>query len=327
VEVKVAMFEKFFIKRRITNFVDFKIASALVTQEQELTTAFQQSIASALVTQEQELTTAFQQSIASALVTQEQELTTAFRLRILYEALADLVCIASNRVVTKSDEITVVIPTKDRPNSLSAALKSIENQTVSPAEVVVVNDGRKFTDDEEFTIKQTLSNLKNLTIIDSNSIGASGARELGLSKVRTRIVTYLDDDNLMWPTWIQSLHENFNLDSDDLLYGVQIRSEMEGGIHFQTPYDPGKIRKYNYIDSSTIAHKVGVGAWDSSVSVWNDWDFILSVASKNLKIRSLEKISSVYLTDIPNRITTAKKRITPGLDILEKYKSWIESSQ
>ena len=230
-------------------------------------------------------------------------------------------------MINKSNLITVVIPTKNRFYSLLAALKSIQKQSITPAMVIVVNDGTKFTDAEVNEIKQILLIPKQLMIIDSKSIGASGARSLGLSQVKTSIVTYLDDDNLMWPTWIQSLHENFDLEKDDLLYGIQLRSEMEGGIHFQTPYDPVRIRKYNYIDSSTIAHRVGIGTWDASVKVWNDWDFILSIASEKKKIRSLEKISSVYFTDMVDRISTTARKTPPGLDILEKYKSWIESSK
>lgn len=94
-------------------------------------------------------------------------------------------------------ELTVVIPTKDRPAMLPAALASVLDQ-VEDAEVIVVDDGS--SPENAAVVEETCRSDPRVRLVrNDRSLGPQGARNRGFELAEGRFVTTLDDDNVWLP--------------------------------------------------------------------------------------------------------------------------------
>lgn len=89
-------------------------------------------------------------------------------------------------------QLSIIIPTHNRPNLLPSAVESALNQTYQDIEVIVVDDAS-----DQFV--QLPENPKLRIIRLDKGVGGAGARNVGTQKARGRWVTYLDDDDYLLP--------------------------------------------------------------------------------------------------------------------------------
>jgi glycosyltransferase involved in cell wall biosynthesis len=120
--------------------------------------------------------------------------------------------------------VTVVICTRDRPESLSTTLASLTGQSDSSFEVVVVDNS------PDGAVAHTLSGFEDLTVRCSHEPvpGLSRARNRGLSEVRTEFVAWIDDDEVADPDWVAWIKRGFaSVDRPDVIAGVMLPAELE----------------------------------------------------------------------------------------------------
>ncbi len=91
--------------------------------------------------------------------------------------------------------VSVVVPTRGRPDMVSRAVLSALHQTVSPAEVIVVVDG---PDAETVSRLESLDD-RLLVIPHDVSQGAGAARNTGIAAARGDLIAMLDDDDTWRP--------------------------------------------------------------------------------------------------------------------------------
>jgi glycosyltransferase involved in cell wall biosynthesis len=90
--------------------------------------------------------------------------------------------------------ISVVVPTCDRPAALARCLAALARQrTVTPLEIVVVNDGR------------TEVAAAGARVIRAHGAGPAAARNLGARAARGSVICFTDDDCAPGPGWAQRL--------------------------------------------------------------------------------------------------------------------------
>jgi len=97
-------------------------------------------------------------------------------------------------------DIAVVIPTYNRRDLLEQTLRTVFAQSAPPAEVIVVDDG---SDDGT---AELLAGLP-VTVVENpaGGWGPSRARNEGLGRVRSRLVAFLDSDDLLLPRALELL--------------------------------------------------------------------------------------------------------------------------
>lgn len=88
--------------------------------------------------------------------------------------------------------VTVVIPTRNRPNLLLRAVKSALAQTHSKLEVLVVIDGRCDTTSRAL---EAIADVRLRIISLPRPVGGSEARNTGVHHARGEWVAFLDDDD------------------------------------------------------------------------------------------------------------------------------------
>lgn len=101
--------------------------------------------------------------------------------------------------------LSIVIPTKDREKSLFRCIKYIENQTIFPIEVLVIDDGEL-----KENIKAKIQNLltkKNINFkyIKKDTPGLAESKNLGVEKASGSIILFLDDDVVLEKDYIENL--------------------------------------------------------------------------------------------------------------------------
>lgn len=92
--------------------------------------------------------------------------------------------------------VSVVIPTRGRPERIVEAVYSALRQTYSELEVVVVVDG---VDDDTHNALQTIDDPRLRVIVLPESRGAGGARNAGVAEAAGDYIAFLDDDDTWRP--------------------------------------------------------------------------------------------------------------------------------
>lgn len=186
------------------------------------------------------------------------------------------------------DAVGLVIPTCDRPQSLRRALTSVAAQSR----------------------RHPYS-------------GPSAARNLALDVLDTPLVAFLDDDNLMWPRWIERAAAFLESDPKiDIIYGVQLRdAEFSKTTKnwFLVPFDFEELKQGNYIDLNQLMHCKSATRFDPLLKRLIDWDYVLRlIDSRPDRIVPVDAISSLYLASGFDRISVALWPPDLGRSIAER---------
>jgi glycosyltransferase involved in cell wall biosynthesis len=96
--------------------------------------------------------------------------------------------------------VVICAYTEERWNDLVAAVESIQQQSTSPREIIVVIDNN--TDLLE-KVRVHLSNV--IAIENSEPRGLSGARNSGIAIAQGKFIAFLDDDAIAEPDWLTKL--------------------------------------------------------------------------------------------------------------------------
>lgn len=96
--------------------------------------------------------------------------------------------------ITFMSDVTIIIPTYNRPDMLSRALDSVETQSYTQYSVVVVDDGDvKIAKD----IVQSHALASRITYIETKkNTGGAATRNRGIEEVKTTYTAFLDDDDV-----------------------------------------------------------------------------------------------------------------------------------
>lgn len=92
-------------------------------------------------------------------------------------------------------KISVIIPIYQVENYIEKCLLSVLDQTYKNLEIILINDGTK---DKSIEKIERYFNDKRIILINTENLGVSNARNLGLQKATGKYVHFLDSDD-----WIE----------------------------------------------------------------------------------------------------------------------------
>lgn len=109
-------------------------------------------------------------------------------------------------------KISLIIPAYNEEKFIKKCLESIKNQTVSPDEIILINNN---------STDKTLDIVKKfkVKIINEKQQGISFARNRGLNEAKYEIIARCDADCILPNTWIEQIKENFKNKKIDALGG------------------------------------------------------------------------------------------------------------
>lgn len=117
--------------------------------------------------------------------------------------------------------VSVIIPTRNRPQFLKAALRSVLQQTFPIAQIVVVDDAS----DAPEALSALVALSSQIEIVRRPTQGGpAAARNSGLDLVRGEFLLFLDDDDLIHPKFVEEglavLHSRPDADAVFFIYNL-----------------------------------------------------------------------------------------------------------
>ena len=159
---------------------------------------------------------------------------------------------------TATRNLTVVIATRDRPESLLRCLMSVQ-ATVPPPKAVVVVDNAPSDRRTEEMLAET-PGLESVRYVLEPRRGLGRAHNAALSLIDTEFVAFTDDDVVVDPTWVGSLADAFEAGDDvvcvtGLIAPLELRTReqwwMERSCGFAKGYER-RIHSLGGQGSSTL---------------------------------------------------------------------------
>lgn len=189
--------------------------------------------------------------------------------------------------------VSVITPTYNRSKIIKKAINSILKQTYEKWELIIVDDGS--TEDTRSVVESFKD--KRIKYFCKKNAGPCVARNYGIARSKGKWITYLDDDDILFPNCIEvmvkklqekpdkvfaiprgkrslDLYENEKLikavnDSDDMptaftikdMFMRNARFACLGFMHLRRLYNEG-LR------------------WDEQVGAMEDWEFMMTIGEK-----------------------------------------------
>ncbi len=179
-------------------------------------------------------------------------------------------------------DVTVVIPTRDRPAELARALSAVLGQRDVDLELVVVDDGSAVPAAAGGDPRVRLVRLER-------SGGVSAARNRGLAEARGRYVSFLDDDDLWAPERLARMCARGDETGAGVVVSGTVKVDDAGrALSLEAPPParmlPALLRAYNVLGSpSGVVVRRSVlertGGFDPAFSVLADWELWLRLAA------------------------------------------------
>jgi glycosyltransferase involved in cell wall biosynthesis len=206
--------------------------------------------------------------------------------------------------------ISVIMPTRDRSGWIGRAIASVQAQTYTCWELVVVDDGSN--DDTALLVAELAVVDERIRSVRIEHAGAPAARNVGLANSTGDIVAYLDDDNVMHPGWLKAVSWAFSCwPQTEVMYGARIIEDdlahdaTRSGSLPSMSFDPWNRRRLewsNFIDQNVIAHRSELpeAHFDETLSKCQDWDLMLRLTARRRPLE-LPALACLYSTTAPHR--------------------------
>src|SRR3989440_1186714 len=93
--------------------------------------------------------------------------------------------------------VSVIIPTYNYAHFITEAVASVQSQTYSNWEIIVVDDGS--TDDTEEVVKRIAADERRISYLRQDNARQAAARNNGISHAKGNYFQFLDGDDLIEP--------------------------------------------------------------------------------------------------------------------------------
>ncbi len=125
--------------------------------------------------------------------------------------------------------ISVIVPVYNTENFIEKCVNSILHQTYTNFEVILVDDGS--TDSSGIMCDNFLNQDARINVIHQNNSGSSKARERGLLASSGDIISFIDSDDWIEPTFLERLlSPMLNDASIDIVSGCYQKTTVDGTI-------------------------------------------------------------------------------------------------
>ena len=182
--------------------------------------------------------------------------------------------------------ISVIIPTFNRKETLKRAIQSVVMQSYTPHEIIVIDDGS-----DDGTKEWLKDNFPNVKYIYQMNSGVSSARNKGIKFARGDWIALLDSDDEWLPSKLKDqaneielnpaakfLHTNEIWIRNGVRVNQMKKHKKYGGYIFEKCLDMCRISPSSVLIKKDIFDEIGM--FDETLKVCEDYDLWLRFASK-----------------------------------------------
>ncbi|MFN8419887.1 MAG: glycosyltransferase [Anaerolineae bacterium] len=192
-----------------------------------------------------------------------------------------------SHALPRAIDVSVIMRTRNRSDTLRIALQSLANQTFHNFEVVLINDGGEPIDE---VLSQFDGQLKINYIHFANSRGKGVGMNTGYEAARGRYLCHLDDDDLLFPFHLELLQHSLRDQEHEfrLVYAdynrVLIKQRGSAMIQLSRVRVPtwlfdarallvqNRLTNNSYLFSRDLLDKTG--GFSEDFKVLDDWEFL-----------------------------------------------------
>jgi glycosyltransferase involved in cell wall biosynthesis len=197
--------------------------------------------------------------------------------------------------------VSLIMPAwKPRRDWLLQAVSSALGQRGCAVELIVVDDG---SDEPVAELLESVHDPR-LTVLRTDHLGASNARNVGLARARGSHVRFIDCDDLI--TGGSTAHLLGHVSGDDVIaYGstlvcdqelrplTQIATNVRGSAVTACLLNRFEVSIHSLLFPRRIVD--ATGPWERSLTVSEDWDFVLR-ALDHAEVRGDREVATHYRT-------------------------------
>ena len=175
--------------------------------------------------------------------------------------------------------VSVIMPARNRASVIGAAIQSIQAQSLSAWELIVIDDGS--TDDTVAVVRSLAQTDQRIKLVTQDWQGASVARNAGLAAATGEFVTFLDTDDQWTPDYLRVSLATLERDKLDAVYLAVEITRNEGVSYRAFAGGLRELLDQNFITMSTLTVRRSlverVGGFDPQIRRWIDYDFAIRV--------------------------------------------------
>lgn len=162
-----------------------------------------------------------------------------------------------DNTVTSRPEVSVIIPVYNLENYLDACLETVETQTFTDFEAIVVNDGS--TDGTAQVLDRHVARDARIVPVHTTNQGVARARETGLARARGRYLCFLDGDDV----WDRQMLEVMTREIATGRYDIVCCNHKRISRSYEAPVRAlysGEMKDLEFLEA-LLCNKIWGGLW------------------------------------------------------------------
>lgn len=185
------------------------------------------------------------------------------------------------------EEISVIIPTYNRCDLLKRAINSVIKQTITPKEIIIVDNG---STDQTYQMVSSL--FPEINYFIEKKRGVSAARNKGILESKSKWIAFLDSDDAWKPTKLEKQMEYsvFNQDKYRIIHTDETwyrnkkflnqlkKHKKSGGNIFKNSLQLCCISPSSVVLKKQIFDDYGL--FDENLEVCEDYDMWIRITAK-----------------------------------------------
>lgn len=219
-------------------------------------------------------------------------------------------------------KISIITPCYNAAPYIVNTIQSVQNQTISDWEMIIVDDGS--SDNSVEIIEKIIAQDSRIKLIQKENGGSASARNLALSIAQGEYIQFLDSDDTIDYKKLErqiTLMEKENLDisySDWCFVLPDGTMEKVHGLNFNlvrilllwgTLFGALPIHAFVYRRDFLTKHQL---SFASAIKEREDWNFHIQVLSNHPRCKRLKGYCAAYYLRCPTGKTSSFKKIQQG---------------
>jgi len=209
-------------------------------------------------------------------------------------------------------KITAVITTYNRLELLKKAIKSVENQTLLPNELVIIDDNS--IDETQKFCQNLLTKFPVIYFHNNKNMGACFCRNQAIERASGDYIAFLDDDD-EWEKDKLLEQKKIAEKGFDLIYTA---TKFNDKIHFHNPF-PITFGNFVGITSTMMINlKIlrKIGGFDTNLPALQDYELIIRLIKNGARIKGIkiplvkyQPSNNINISGSPQKFFVASKII------------------
>jgi GT2 family glycosyltransferase len=200
---------------------------------------------------------------------------------------------------------SVIVPAYNAEKTIESAIRSVQAQTTPSFEVIAIDDGS--TDATAAVLERIAADHPRIKAISQRNAGPSAARNAAIDRAAGAYLTFLDSDDLLMPTYLETVEASFAMEPGIGLVHVRawVIDDAGGGRVRRAAWPPPgyvtgsgpepdqpaeavvALAAGNYVGAVQTARRVAIeraGGLDHDLRQAEDYDLWLRIALAGFRI-------------------------------------------